>query len=79
MDALNGRQYDGRDLRITMDAGRPSRSALFPIGIRIESGSVADPDPGSGAFLIRDPEYVFFPDLGSLIPTHIFESLLTIF
>ena len=25
MDALNGRQYDGRDLRITVDAGRPSR------------------------------------------------------
>ncbi len=57
MDALNGRQYDGRDLRITMDAGRPSRSVFFLIGIRIESGSVAD--PGSGAFfdpLIGDPE-----------------------
>ncbi len=49
MDALNGRQYDGRDLRITMDAGRPSRSVFF-IGIRIESGSVADPDPGTSAF-----------------------------
>ena len=24
MDALNGRTYDGRDLRITIDAGRPS-------------------------------------------------------
>ena len=25
MEALNGRQYDGRDLRITIDPGRPSR------------------------------------------------------
>jgi len=25
MDALNGRTYDGRDLRITVDAGRPTR------------------------------------------------------
>ena len=24
MDALNGRSYDGRDLRITVDAGRPA-------------------------------------------------------
>ena len=24
MDALNGRTYDGRDLRITIDAGRPA-------------------------------------------------------
>ena len=24
MDALNGRTYDGRDLRITIDPGRPS-------------------------------------------------------
>ncbi len=49
-------------------------------------GSVADPDPGSGAFLtpgsgIRNR---FFPDPGSRIPdlgsqTHIFESLVTIF
>jgi len=48
--------------------------------------SVADPDPGSGAFLtpgsgIRNR---FFPDPGSQIPdpesyTHIFESLATIF
>ncbi len=41
--------------------------------------SVADPDPGSGAFLtpgsgIRNR---FFPDPGS--QTHIFENLLTIF
>jgi hypothetical protein len=41
--------------------------------------SVADPDPGSGAFLtpgtgIRDR---FFPDPGSL--THILESFVTIF
>ncbi len=26
MDALNGRSYDGRDLRITVDAGRPAGS-----------------------------------------------------
>jgi len=26
IDALNGRTYDGRDLRITMDPGRPTRS-----------------------------------------------------
>ncbi len=48
--------------------------------------SVADPDPGSGAFLtpgsgIRNR---FFPDPGSRIPdpgsqTHTFESLVTIF
>ncbi len=43
--------------------------------------SVADPDPGSGAFLtprslIRNR---FWPDPGSRIPDHIFESLETIF
>ena len=26
MDALDGRQYDGRDLKISIDAGRPTRS-----------------------------------------------------
>ena len=31
LDALNGRQYDGRELKISMDAGRPQRYAgLFP-------------------------------------------------
>ena len=31
LDALNGRQYDGRELKISMDAGRPQRyAALFP-------------------------------------------------
>ena len=25
MDALDGRQYDGRDLKISIDAGRPTR------------------------------------------------------
>ncbi len=54
--------------------------------IYLPTGSVADPDPGSGAFLtpgsrIRNR---FFPDPGSRIPdprsqTHIFESLVTIF
>jgi hypothetical protein len=41
--------------------------------------SVADPDPGSGAFLTPGSGIGFFriPDLGSQI--HIFESLLTIF
>ncbi len=48
--------------------------------------SVADPGPGSGAFLtpgseIRDPEKTYsgslIPDPGSQI--HIFESLVTIF
>ena len=31
MDALDGRQYDGRDLKISIDAGRPTRytSPLF--------------------------------------------------
>ena len=31
VDALNGRQYDGRELRISIDAGRPggSRSVSF--------------------------------------------------
>ena len=38
MDALNGRQYDGRDLRITMDAGRPSRCVVCPFC------SAPDPD-----------------------------------
>jgi hypothetical protein len=50
-------------------------SGFFGLG----TGSVADPDPGSGAFLtpgsgIRNR---FFPDPGSL--THIFESILKIF
>jgi hypothetical protein len=45
------------------------------------SNSVADPDPGSGAFLtpgsgIRSG---FFPDPGSWIPDPNFESLLKIF
>ena len=43
--------------------------------------SVADLDPGSGAFSTLDPDpgsgIGFFPDPGS--PTHIFESLLTNF
>jgi hypothetical protein len=41
--------------------------------------SVADPDPGSGAFLTPGSEIGLFriPDLGS--QTHIFESLVTIF
>jgi hypothetical protein len=59
MDALNGRQYDGRDLRITMDAGRPSRSIFV-------SGSVADPDPktsvsgiGFAGSRIADPKPIF--------------------
>ena len=31
IDALDGRQYDGRELKISMDAGRPQRyAALFP-------------------------------------------------
>jgi hypothetical protein len=38
--------------------------------------SVADPDPGSGAFLTLDPDpgsgIGFFPDLGSRIPTPYF-------
>jgi hypothetical protein len=47
--------------------------------LHIGTGSVADPDPGSGAFLtpgsgIRNR---FFPDPGS--QTHIFEGLVTIF
>jgi hypothetical protein len=41
--------------------------------------SVADPDPGSGAFLTRDPDpgsgIGFFPDLGSRIPTPYFLEL----
>ncbi len=49
--------------------------------------SVADPDPGSGAFLTPGPgsgiRNWFFPDPGSRIQnpgsqTHIFESLMTI-
>ena len=54
--------------------------------LHIGTGSVADPDPGSGAFLtpgsgIRNR---FFPVPGSRIPnpgsqTHIFEGLVTIF
>ncbi len=41
--------------------------------------SVADPDPGSGAFLTPGSGIGFFriPDLGS--QTHAFESLMTIF
>jgi hypothetical protein len=41
--------------------------------------SVADPDPGSGAFLTPGSGIGFFriPDLGS--QPHIFENLLTIF
>jgi hypothetical protein len=41
--------------------------------------SVADPDPGSGAFLTPGPglRNRFFPDPGS--QTHIFESILKIF
>jgi hypothetical protein len=51
---------------------------IFWIPTRLYS-SVADPDPGSGAFLtpgfgIRNR---FFPDPGS--QTHFFESLVTIF
>jgi hypothetical protein len=44
-----------------------------------QDDSVADPDPGSGAFLTLDPGsgIVFFPDPGSL--THILESFVTIF
>ncbi len=47
--------------------------------VLLAAPSVADPDPGSGAFLtpgsgIRNR---FFPDPGS--QTHIFESLMTIF
>ncbi len=44
--------------------------------------TVADPDPGSSAFLTPGPgsgiQNKFFPDLGSRIPTQIFESLVTI-
>ncbi len=44
-----------------------------------DSDSVADPDPGSGAFLtpVSGIRNRFFPDPGS--QTHIFESLETIF
>jgi hypothetical protein len=45
--------------------------------------SLTDPDPGSGAFLPLDPDPggVLFqiPDLESRKPTHIYESLVTIF
>jgi hypothetical protein len=52
---------------------------LDPDAQTMITSSVADPDPGSGAFItpgsgIRNS---FFPDLGS--QSHIFESLLTIF
>jgi hypothetical protein len=41
-------------------------------------GSVADPDPGSGAFLTLGSGISFFPDPGFWItdPTHIYESLV---
>jgi len=47
----------------------------------INTFSVADPDPGSDAFLTPGPGsgigFFRIPDLGS--QTHIFESLVTIF
>jgi hypothetical protein len=54
-------------------------SFVFYKKLPLLRSSVADPDPGSGAFLapgfgIRKR---FFPDPGS--QTHIFESLVTIF
>ena len=36
MDALDGRQYDGRDLKISIDAGRPTRYAEKRINVRFE-------------------------------------------
>jgi hypothetical protein len=37
--------------------------------------SVTDPDPGSDAFLTPGSGIGFFPDPGTRIPNHIFESL----
>ncbi len=51
MDALNGRQYDGRDLRITMDAGRPSRLVSFSSGSGLNPESI-----GLSKIQIRDPK-----------------------
>jgi hypothetical protein len=47
----------------------------YPV-VPVLTGSVADPDPGSCAFLTRDPEQVF---PGSRIPNPYFDSFMTIF
>jgi hypothetical protein len=57
-------------------SGSVFSSALFPCAqeyCMYTVCSVADPDPGTGTFYswIRDR---FFPDPGSWIQTHIFES-----
>jgi hypothetical protein len=51
-------------------AWNPSLKLTHNFAHTVQKGSVADPDPGSGAFLtpgsgIQDPEYVFS---GSRIP-----------
>ena len=63
-----------------MLTAHPSTSYLFFAGcFGAVKSSVADPDPGYGAFLTPRPGsgIGFFPDPGS--QTHIFESLLTHF
>ncbi len=52
-------------------------SAGFKFANLILFGSVADPDPGSGAFLTPGTGMGFFriPDLGSRIPRPYFEEL----
>eukprot|EP00088_Acartia_fossae_P036422 TRINITY_DN37620_c0_g1_i1.p1 TRINITY_DN37620_c0_g1~~TRINITY_DN37620_c0_g1_i1.p1 ORF type:complete len:166 (+),score=29.24 TRINITY_DN37620_c0_g1_i1:45-542(+) len=42
IESLNGRQYDGRELRITMDQGRPQREGGFRGGRRSRSRSRGD-------------------------------------
>jgi hypothetical protein len=54
--------------------GHGKRSVLYDVVTALDSTSVADPDPGSGALLNLDPDpgsgIVFFPDPGS--QPHIF-------
>jgi hypothetical protein len=63
------------------DPGQAGSRFPFSSQIPPKKSSVADPYPGSGAFLTLDPGsgigFFRIPDLGS--QTHIFESLVTIF
>ncbi len=73
--AVRGRLATGNNLTVILHRFPPffEQSML--------GSSVADPDPGSGAFLTPGPgsgiRNRFFPDPGS--QNHIFKSLMTIF
>jgi hypothetical protein len=77
-------QHSLRDL-VLCNLKREVPTSVVFTGLR---GSVADPDPGPGAFLTLDPDpgygIGFFSgsriaDLGSRIPNPYFESLVTNF